>query len=55
MLRQNGEQIGQTLTYSVAAYIGEAVKNAEASEELTELLRSVYSYGISAKAYAAAQ
>lgn len=55
ILRQNGEQIGQTLTYSVAAYIGEAVKNAEASEELTELLRSVYSYGISAKAYAAAQ
>ena len=55
ILRQNGEQIGQTLTYSVAAYIGEAVKNAEASEELTELLRSVYSYGTSAKAYAAAQ
>ena len=25
------------------------------TEELTELLRSVYSYGISAKAYAAAQ
>ena len=55
ILRQNGAQLGQTLTYSVAAYIGEAVKNAEASEELTELLRSVYSYGISAKAYAAAQ
>ena len=55
ILKQNGEPIGQTLTYSVAAYIGEAVQDTGASGELAELLRSVYSYGMSAKAYAAAQ
>ena len=54
VLKQNGEQIGEALTYSVAAYIKEAVQNAEASDELRNLLRSIYSYGLSAKAYTAA-
>lgn len=55
MLKQNGEQIGEALTYSVAAYLKEAVQNTEASDVLRNLLRSIYSYGLSAKAYAAAQ
>lgn len=51
VIRVNGEQVGEALTYSVAAYIGEAAKTAE-SANLKDLLRAAYSYGSSAKAYA---
>lgn len=46
-------QIGQTLTYSVASYIAEAIENAETSEKAVTLMRALYAYGVSAKVYAA--
>jgi hypothetical protein len=46
---RNGEQIGQTLTYSVNTYI---YRNQDTSNAaLRELLRATYVYGESAKAY----
>ena len=46
---RNGEQIGETLTYSVNSYI---YRNQDAPDEkLCELLRATYVYGESAKAY----
>ena len=46
---RNGEQIGNTLTYSVNSYIYRNQDNAD--EKLRELLRATYVYGESAKAY----
>ena len=45
----NGEQVGQTLTYSVNTYV---YRNQNTSNEaLRDLLRATYLYGESAKAY----
>ena len=53
VFKRNGTETGEVLTYSVAAYIGEAVRKAGASEALLNLLRSIYAYGESAAAYTA--
>lgn len=53
VFKRNGTETGEVLTYSVAAYIGEAVRKAGASEALLNLLRSIYAYGESATAYTA--
>lgn len=50
MLEKDGTQIAETLTYSVAAYIREAVNSGSASEKTLALVRALWSYGESAKA-----
>ena len=53
VIKQNGVVIGQTLTYSVSAYIREAVSNDATPDEVLSLLRAMYAYGCSAVAYCA--
>ena len=50
MLEKDGTQIAETLTYSVAAYIREAVNSGSTSEKTLALVRALWSYGESAKA-----
>lgn len=52
ILKKGGEQIGKTLTYSVAAYVRSVSSREGNPEKLSEILRSVYAYGTSAKKYA---
>lgn len=52
IFKKDGEQIGKTLTYSVAAYVRSVSSREGNPEELSEILRSVYAYGTSAKNYA---
>ncbi len=49
---RGGEQIGAAVHYSVNAYI--CAKQNDADPNLRELVRTLYNYGASAKAYAAA-
>ena len=50
---RDGRQVGQTLAYSVNTYIYKNQNSGNA--ELRQLLRAIYNYGVSAKAYAATQ
>lgn len=50
VIKSGGVQVGQTLTYSVNSYIYSA-KNDNTVPSLGELLRAIYNYGESAKAY----
>ena len=50
LMQKNGTQIGQTLTYSVAAYIREVVESGSASEKALALVRALWHYGESARA-----
>lgn len=52
-LKKNGETVGQTVTCSVAAYLKALSENAENTEAVNELIRSIYAYGSSAKTYGA--
>lgn len=52
-LKKNGETVGQTVTCSVAAYLKALSENAENTEAVNELIRSIYAYGSSAKTYSA--
>ena len=45
----DGEQVGQTLTYSVASYVYH-MQNSD-NTALAELLKAIYNYGCSAKKY----
>ena len=49
VLKLNGEQVGQTLTYSVASYVYH-MQNSD-NTALAELLKAIYNYGCSAKKY----
>ncbi len=51
VIKQNGEQIGRTLIYSVNTYIQTQTNNAGVPDSMKELLKSVFYYGKSAKAY----
>ena len=55
IMEKDGAQIAETLTYSVAAYIREAVNNESTTEKTLALVRALWSYGESAKAVSAAQ
>ncbi len=50
MMEKDGTQIAETLTYSVAAYIREAVAAESTTEKTLALVRALWSYGESAKA-----
>ena len=49
IFKLNGEQIGQTLTYSVASYVYH-MQNSD-NVALAELVRAIYNYGCSAKKF----
>ena len=49
VLKLNGEQVGQTLTYSVATYIYHMQNSDDTA--LAELVKAIYNYGCSAKKY----
>ena len=49
-MEKDGTQIAETLTYSVAAYIREAVAAESTTEKTLTLVRALWSYGESAKA-----
>ena len=49
-MEKDGTQIAETLTYSVAAYIREAVAAESTTEKALTLVRALWSYGESAKA-----
>ena len=51
ILKKDGVQIGQTLTYSVNSYVY-SKQNDTAVENLAALVKAVYNYGCSAKTYA---
>ena len=53
IMEKDGAQIAETLTYSVAAYIREAVNNESTTEKTLALVRALWSYGESAKAVSA--
>lgn len=53
IMEKDGTQIAETLTYSVAAYIREAVNNESTTEKTLALVRALWSYGESAKAVSA--
>jgi hypothetical protein len=46
----NGEQVGQTVTYSVNSYVY-SMQNSD-DEKLADLVKATYNYGVSAEAYA---
>ena len=50
IMEKDGTQIAETLTYSVAAYIREAVATESTTEKTLALVRALWSYGESAKA-----
>ncbi len=50
IMEKDGTQIGETLTYSVSAYIREAVHSESTTEKTLALVRALWSYGESAKA-----
>lgn len=50
VLKNNGEQVGETLTYSVNSYIYSKQHNT-AVENLAQLVQAIYNYGASAKNY----
>ncbi|MBQ3355563.1 MAG: leucine-rich repeat domain-containing protein [Oscillospiraceae bacterium] len=50
ILKNNGEQVGQTLTYSVNSYVY-SKQNDTAVENLAQLVKAIYNYGKSAKDY----
>lgn len=52
-MEKDGAQIGETLSYSVAAYIASAVKRPTTDENALALIRALWSYGESAKAVSA--
>lgn len=53
IMEKDGAQIAETLTYSVAAYIREAVNKESTTEKTLALVRALWSYGESAKAVSA--
>ena len=50
-LYENGEQVGGTLTYSVNSYLYRNAEKEEHSEEMKALLKALYVYGETMKAY----
>lgn len=53
IMEKDGAQIAETLTYSVAAYVREAVNKESTTEKTLALVRALWSYGESAKAVSA--
>ncbi|HBJ18569.1 MAG TPA: hypothetical protein DDY70_02320, partial [Clostridiales bacterium] len=52
---KDGTQTGSTLTYSVPSYVRSVADNDGASDTLKALMRSLYAYALSAKAFAEAE
>ena len=48
---KDGEQVGSTLTYSTNSYLARNYTNTAHSEAARELMKALYTYGISIKAY----
>ena len=51
IFKKDGVQVGQTLTYSVNSYVY-SMQNNESVPYLADLVKAIYNYGQSAKAYA---
>lgn len=49
VIKKDGQQIGQAVTYSVCTYIQKQYANAD--NEFAELLAAIYNYGVSANNY----
>ncbi len=51
VIKVSDAQVGQTLTYSLGDYLKEVSETDNISDALADLVRSIYSYGVSAIAY----